>query len=114
MKFIHQYSDHKTFLKEWFLEKKLSLGGFSYGRFSELAGLGSPNYMKLVIEGKRNLTVANIHQVAAGMGLSFDETQFFEALTLFGQSKTGTEKTYFRRRLRELRKNKPARSFGLK
>src|SRR3712207_6290281 len=56
MKTIYQYSDHKIFLRDWFLERKKSPSGFSYERFSQLAGLGSPNYMKMVIEGKRNLT----------------------------------------------------------
>ncbi len=99
---------------DWFLERKKSPSGFSYEKFSQLAGLGSPNYMKMVIEGKRNLTVANIHQVAAGLHLSFDETQYFEAMTLLGQSKTPAEKSYFKRRLRALKRTKPASSFELK
>lgn len=114
MKAIYQYVDYKTFLKDWFLERKKSPSGFSYAKFSQLAGLGSPNYMKVVIEGKRNLTIANIHQVAAGIRLNFDETQYFEALTLLGQSKTQIEKSYFKRRLRNLKQSKPARSFELK
>ena len=113
MKSIYQYSDHKIFLKDWFLAKKQGPSGFSYQKFSEIANLGSPNYMKMVIEGRRNLTVANIHQVAHAMRLSFEETQYFEALTLLGQGKNTSEKSYFRRRLRVLKSDKPAASFEL-
>lgn len=114
MKQIYAYNDHRIFLKDWFTTKKEEPSGFSYQKFSRLAGLGSPNYMKLVIEGKRNLTVTNILQVAKAMALTFDETQYFEALTHLGQSRSPGEKNYFRERLQIFKKNKPPRPVLLK
>lgn len=113
MKTIYQYTDHKIFLRDWFVEKKKSPSGFSYEKFSQLVGLSSPNYMKMVIEGKRNLTISNIHQVATGLRLSFDETQYLEALTLLNQSKVPQERSYFKHRLRALKDSKPTQSFHL-
>lgn len=110
MKTVYSYTDHRLFLKDWFLEQKRGPAGFSYEKFSRLAGLASPNYMKLVIEGKRNLTVSNIHQVARALVLDFDETQYFEALTLLRQGKTDCEAKYFKNRLRTLRRTKPTAS----
>jgi uncharacterized protein (TIGR02147 family) len=114
MKSIYSYGHYRPYLKDWFQARKQEPSGFSYGKFSALAGLGSPNYMKLVIEGKRNLTTANIHQVAAAMALGFDETQFFEALVLLDQSKLDKEKAYYRQRLASLRKAKPKAGVALK
>lgn len=114
MKSIYDYGDHKNFLKDWFAERKSSVSGFSYEKFSAMAGLGSPNYMKLVIEGRRNLTVANIHLVAEALDLNFDETQFFEVLTLLSQSKGEAELAYYKKRAKELRQLKPKKGFSLK
>ncbi|MCO5143915.1 MAG: TIGR02147 family protein [Oligoflexia bacterium] len=113
MKSIYQYNDHKTYLNDWFTEKKNGPSGFSFKQFSKVAGLGSPNYMKLIIGGKRNLTSTNIHQIASALTLSFDETQYFEALTQLQQSKTNVEKKYYKQRLKIIKANKPHKSFNL-
>ena len=51
---VFQYLDYRVFLADFYRTKKRS--GFSYRAFSRAAGLGAPNYLKLVIAGKRNMS----------------------------------------------------------
>jgi uncharacterized protein (TIGR02147 family) len=51
---VFRYRDYREFLGAFYAQKKQS--GLSYRGFARAAGLGAPNYLKLVIEGKRNLS----------------------------------------------------------
>ena len=52
---VFGYLDYRQFLADFYAAKKQARG-FSYRAFSRIARLGAPNYLKLVIMGKRNLT----------------------------------------------------------
>lgn len=107
MKRVFSYSSYRDFLKDFYLDQKEKTPGYTYARFASLAKLNSPNYLKLVIDGGRNLTIANIHQFAKALSLDFHELNYFEALVLREQSSVETEKKYYSQRLRELAKGKP-------
>lgn len=102
---IHEYDNYRKYLGDFYAEKKAGPRGFSYEIFSRLAGLKSANYMKLVIDGKRNLTVTNIHLVARALKLTLLETRYFEALVLHNQAKQNHERAYYQTRIRELKQN---------
>lgn len=107
MKNVFEFSDYRLFLQH-FYETKKSERDYSYRMFSKSAGLGSANYLKLVMSGKKRLTVANIHQFARGLGLSGKDHEYFEALVLQNQAKNKTEKNYYTRRLKSLKVSTPA------
>lgn len=94
----------RIYLKKYYAVQKSESPGFTYARFSKLANLGSPNYLKLVIEGSRNLTVCNIHQFATALELSLSEIEYFEAMVLNNQSKNANEKAYYKRRMVQISK----------
>jgi microcystin degradation protein MlrC len=52
---VFQYLDYRVFLADFYRAKKRS--GFSYRAFSRAAGLGAPNYLKLVMDGDRNAAI---------------------------------------------------------
>ena len=52
----------------------------------------SPNFLKLVIDGKRNLSATSAERFATALELSSTETAFFRELVGFGQARTATEK----------------------
>ena len=54
---VFDYLDYRAFLRDHYLDKK-QRQGLSFRGFSKRAGLKSPNYLKLVIDGQRNLTEA--------------------------------------------------------
>lgn len=73
---------------------------FSYRYFSRVAGFSSPNFLKLVAEGKRNLSPQSIAKFARGLGLDQREQETFETLVLLGQAETDAERNMYYARLR--------------
>jgi uncharacterized protein (TIGR02147 family) len=81
---VFRYLDYRSFLADFYKAKKSK--GYSYRAFSRAAGLGAPNYLKLVIAGQRNLTPPMAARFAAACGLSGDATEYFQQLVEFNQA----------------------------
>src|SRR5579885_542919 len=97
MKTIYDYMDYRCFLKERFLAIKTKNPLFSYRSFNRLAGGKSSAFLKLVIDGKRNLADEGIQMVVRGFKLNDHERKYFESLVKFNQSRNHEEKDrYFR------------------
>ena len=71
---VFDYLDHHKFLKDYFEEKKAHCPFFSYKYFAQKAGFSSPNFLKLVIDGKRNLTKDSVFKFCKAMGLNKKDT----------------------------------------
>jgi uncharacterized protein (TIGR02147 family) len=65
---------------------------FSYRYFSKKAGYASPNFLKLVIDGQRNLSLDSIERFATALELTTAERDVFQALVLLGQARTDEER----------------------
>ena len=83
---VFRYLDYRRYLADYYLAKKSK--GFSYRAFSRAAGLGAPNYLKLVILGQRNLTAAMAARFAAACGLSGEAASYFTQLVEFNQARS--------------------------
>lgn len=103
---VFDYNNYREFLKDYYQEQKGRRTGFTYARFSEAASLGSPNYYKLVMDGKKSLTSANIVKFSLALNLKDQEKDFFEALVQCNQAKSKTERDYFFEKLKRLRQQK--------
>lgn len=91
---LFSYSNYRTFLKDAYEEKRKTANPqFSYRLFSRLAGFSSPNFIKLVMMGQRNLSTDGVAKVAKALELKVRETRFFEALVSFGQAQTREDKS---------------------
>jgi uncharacterized protein (TIGR02147 family) len=106
---IFTYQNFRIFLKDFYSSKKCKDPAYSFKIFSEAAGIKSSNYLTLVMDGSRNLTTTNIQQFAIALKLRVDETEFFETLVLYNQSKTKIEQDFYKKRLLGLRKEKPSK-----
>jgi uncharacterized protein (TIGR02147 family) len=109
MRSIYEFQGYRDYLASYYAHHKEHTPGFSFNTFSRQAGLNSPNYLKLVTEGKRNLTVSNIHAFGRAMRLSTDELRYFEALVHLDQVEGVEEKAFYRARLDEIASSKPRR-----
>ena len=92
---IFSYTDYRDYLKDLYDYHKQTTEGFSYRKFSAIAGFKSPNALKLVIDAQRNLTVKSLNRIAKGFELSDQETRFFKQLVLLNQARTPQEKQRF-------------------
>lgn len=89
---VFEYLDYRAFLRDYYLEQKARGRGFSYRAFSRRADLRSPNYLKLVVDGDRNLTPPIAARFAAACRLDEEESEFFVDLVHFAQAKNATER----------------------
>ncbi|HEX5035669.1 MAG TPA: TIGR02147 family protein [bacterium] len=100
---LFDYTDYRLYLRDW-LEDSKGRKGFSQRRFSLRAGLGSPSYLKMVIEGERNLGVAALKGFIFALKLTGEERLYFRSLVLWNQAEDDVERARFAGRLDLLRK----------
>lgn len=89
---VYEYNDYRKFLGDYYSETKRTKCFFSYRYFSTRAGVKSPVFLKLVIEGKRNLTDAMVKKFSKALNFNDQESVYFKYLVLCNQAKTDEEK----------------------
>lgn len=104
---IEAYTDYRTFLRDFYEDRKKRNPSFSHRQFCQKAGLGSPSFLREVIDGKRNLTEASIPQFVKGLGLVEHDAAFFGALVRFNQAVDPASKQTFLETMRGLRRKVP-------
>jgi uncharacterized protein (TIGR02147 family) len=92
---VLHYSNYRTYLRDYYGHKKAEQPVFSHRWFARKAGLTSPNYLKLVMDGKRNLTKKTLLKFAAALGLKGLRAEFFENLIFFNQSTSLPERNAY-------------------
>ena len=90
---VYAYLDYRAFLRDHYAAKKAASRAFSYRAFSKRAGVASPNYLKLVVEGKRSLSPKMSERFAHACGLDADASRYFVHLVTFNQAKSSTERS---------------------
>ena len=89
---VRKYTCYRKFLKDFCEYKRASRPSFSVRRFSELAGIKSPNSLQMVIQGKRNMSEDLAASVARAMGLLGAERTYFVALIRSSNAKSPEQK----------------------
>jgi uncharacterized protein (TIGR02147 family) len=100
---IFDYQQYRSFLKDHYEDQKRRKTGLTYARFSTAAGIKSPNFLKVVIDGQKNLTPENVARFAKALSLKEHEAEYFEALVHFNQAKTSLEREFHEDRLQRVR-----------
>lgn len=108
---VFRYRDYREFLRAFYAHKKAS--GLSYRGFSRAAGLGAPNYLKLVIEGKRNLSAHTAERFARACRLNVEATEYFKILVAFNQAKRDDERNQLHERLTRFSRFRSAQRLDL-
>ncbi|HOU94749.1 MAG TPA: TIGR02147 family protein, partial [Polyangiaceae bacterium] len=88
---VFQFQDYREFLRAYYAERKTH-AKISYRAFSRRAGLGSPNYLKLVMDGARNLSPAMAGRFAAACRLEGAASAYFTELVAFNQARSHEER----------------------
>ena len=95
---IYTYTNYREYLKDYFEHRKSSDPKFSHRYLARRVGLSSPNFIMLVIQGKRNLTRSLAFKLSQEFEHTDRERDYFENLVGFAQAKTTKEKdSYFGR-----------------
>ncbi len=99
------FDDYRMYLRTLVSYRKRTMPQFSYRFFARQAGFSSPSFLKLVIEGKRNLSRDSIAKFARGLKLNKQEREAFETLVCFCQAGTDSEKHYYYGKLRQFKQS---------
>lgn len=83
---IFDYLDFRAYLRDFYTFKKTQGRSFSYRAFARRAGFSSPNFLKVVIEGERNLSEEMAEKFAKGCGLGGSLALYFCNLVAFNQA----------------------------
>lgn len=100
---IFLYSDFRPYLKDLVQELKKLRKGFTMRYFAEMAGFGSPSYLKMVMDGERTLTKKSIDKFCDTLEIKGREREYFILLVDFNQSKDPDEKRALYEQLKKLR-----------
>lgn len=92
---IYAYFDFRKYLKDLTIflktEKK-----FNLRNFARQAGIKAPSYLKMVIDGRRNLTGKTVNKFCEALNISDRPKIYFEKLVLYNQTKNpDLKKGYF-------------------
>lgn len=108
---VFDYLDIRAYLRDIYEARKPK--GFSYRAFSMRAGLQSPNHLKRVIDGERDLTSEMAVRYAAALGLDAAATAYFCDLAAFCKADTAAEKNVVYQRLSTSRGYRKAQKLEL-
>ncbi len=101
---LYTYTDYRKLLSDFYYSQKKKKASYSYKAFAERAGLNSPNYLKLVMDGRRNLSHKNIKKFARGLGLLKYDSDFFESLVYYNQAQDNEAKETYLGKLKSLKR----------
>ena len=93
MKPVMEYQNFRVFIRDFYTERK-DRSGFTWRDFARDAGYSSPVFLKLVCDGKANLSDVGLERTAAAMGLTGVDLQYFRELVAFNQSKDSAAKKH--------------------
>jgi uncharacterized protein (TIGR02147 family) len=98
---IYDFTNYREYLQAFFQAKKAANPAYTASAFARKAGLGenSRGYLKLVIDGKRNLSPHTIRAFAEAMGLGLEDSVYFENLVHFNQAERANDRKYYFERL---------------
>jgi uncharacterized protein (TIGR02147 family) len=88
---VYSYTDYRRFLADHYAYAKAAQG-FSFRAFSQRAGIRSSNYLRLVIDGERNLSAPMAARFAKGCGLAAEPAEFFSELVAYCQATSVAER----------------------
>lgn len=83
---VREYLDYRKFLRDFFNYKKQSSNEYSYRVFARVADISSPSHLKMVMDGKRNLTHSTVSKYKKAIGFNVSqESYFFDLLVSYNQ-----------------------------
>jgi uncharacterized protein (TIGR02147 family) len=85
---VFTYSDYRTFLKEFYSDKKKSNRRFSYRLFCSLAGIKSPGHLMLILKSKANISARLAAQFCQALDLNKRQSEYFVSLVAYNQAQT--------------------------
>jgi uncharacterized protein (TIGR02147 family) len=92
---VFDFIDFRLVLKEYYREHKETRKGFSHRLMANSLGFTSPNFLKLVMDGKRNISRESLGKITHGLDFNKKEAEYFSYLVFFAQAKSSIDKNFY-------------------
>lgn len=106
---VFEFLDYRAYLRAFYTAEKARRPAFSHRFFSRQAGLRSPNFLKLVMDGERNLGPETVPKFSKALGLTGEGAAFFADLVTFTQAESVADKNRAFERISSSRRFRSAR-----
>lgn len=104
---VCDYLDYREYLKDYYAARKAQKSSYSYRVFTSRGDLKSPSHLKMIIDGRRNLTNKTIPKYIKALGLTSKKDQsYFSILVEYSQEKDLSQKKELFYQLMEEKKKK--------
>lgn len=100
---VMSFLDYRKYLGVVYQSLKGKDPNFSFRFFSRVAGFRSPNFIQLLILGRRNVSSAGARKIAKALKLQGDAFDYFLTLVAFGQETSAETKAKLAEKLLSLR-----------
>ncbi len=111
---LSQYMDYRKFLGDFYayrrFQTKKDIRPYNYQMFSAAANIKSPQYLRLIIEGKRNLSIDMVAKFAKALSLQKEQTEELKNLVNYTQATDPSERNRYLKELMEKRVNQQIKS----
>jgi uncharacterized protein (TIGR02147 family) len=101
---VYQHTDYREYLNAYFAERKGSDPKFSHRYLGRRLGLSSPNFIMMVMQGKRNLTRPMAFRISQEFKHNPKEAEYFESMVGLARARSTAEKDRYFTRMAELRR----------
>lgn len=85
---VFEYIDYRAFMRDHYTAQKARNTNWSFRFLARRAGFASSNFLKLVMDGDRNLGAEAVDKVAKALKLDAEESEFFANLVAMNQAAT--------------------------
>lgn len=96
---LFEYENYRLFVKDAYEALKSKDPTVSFRSFARMAGFRSHNFLKMIIEGKSNISVESADKMGKVFKLNAEEALFFRNLVLLNQAKNNDEKQIYAKEL---------------
>lgn len=101
---LYNYDNYREFLRDFYESEKQKLSQVvTFRSLSQIAGFKSPNFIHLLIHGKRNLGTEGVRKLIRMLGLNQKQANFLENLVFFNQAKSQEDRAHYGKNLSALR-----------
>lgn len=111
---VTEYMDYRKYLADFYAfrreQTKKDLRPYSYQMFSAAANIKSPQYLRLIIDGKRNLSDDMIGKFSKALHLNREHTEELKSLVHYTQATDPSERNRFLKDLMEKRVSQKIKS----
>jgi uncharacterized protein (TIGR02147 family) len=92
---VYNYSNYRLYLHDYYTARRLENSTYSHRQMAKELGFPSPNFIKLVIDGIRNVGLRSIDRLLQGLRINEKEQNYLQHLIFFSQARTSVEKNYY-------------------